>query len=254
MASGYSTMFMAMALKRNNSGKIDAFELDQQAEKAAAKCFKKYNVDTFVQSYVGDARKTSAAMPSDYTIYFLDSLHTEDFARWFIDTHVMRAERAEAFFHMHDIMPPHARVRRWNRPPFDGDQFEEEPTQTWIQKAKRKAKHLVYPPNHSENRKVPIRVYPAEKPGDLQTFDGNWSTEAIWGNKIATLMKPEDNVFLYDIANLYPQLFPRKYDHLAVGRTDRYNIPMEWNETWWCKVTAFKEIYHRFIETKEKKT
>jgi Methyltransferase domain len=253
MASGYSTMFMAMAAKRNNRGRIDSFELDSKVEKAAAKLFKKCGVDKLVQSYVGDARKKSVTMPSDYGIYFLDSLHTEDFARWFIDAHVMRAERTDALFHMHDIMPLHARVRRWNRPPFDGDEFEEKSKKSWLEEIKRKAACFVYPPSHSENRRIPIKVYPAEENGGPQTFDGNCTTEAIWGTKLAALMKWEDHVFLHDIANQYPQLTPRKYDHVAVGRTDSRDVPMEWNETWWCKVAAFKEIYHRFKETEEKK-
>ena len=252
MASGYSTMFMAMAVKRNNRGKIDSFELDSRVEKAAAKLFKKYGVDKLIQSYIGDARKKSIGMPSDYTIYFLDSLHTEDFARWFIDTHVMRAERTDALFHMHDIMPLHARVRRWNRPPFEENEFEEKPEQPWFETIKRTAGGLFYPPHHSKDRKIPIRIYPPEKPGRLQTFDGNCTTEAIWGSKLATLMKQEDHVFLHDIANDYPQLTPRRYDHAAVGRTNSTDLPMEWNETWWCKVEAFKTVYRQSNDIEEK--
>ncbi len=206
-----------------------------------------------VQSYVGDARKKLVTMPSDYTIYFLDSLHTEDFARCIIDTHVMRAERAAALFHMHDIMPLHSRVRRWNRPPFDEDEFEDKPEQSWLEKIKKRLEGLVRPPHHSGNRKIPIRVYPAEENGGLQTFDGNCTTEAIWGSTLSTLMKPGDHIFLHDIANKYPQLTPRKYDYAAIGRTDKNNVPMEWNETWWCKAEEFKVMYRRFIEMEENK-
>lgn len=255
MGSGYTTMFMAMAIKQNNWGMIDSFELEPEAEKAATRLFKKCGVDKFVKSYVGDARKESVTMPSDYTIYFLGSLHTEDFARWFIDTHVIRSEKTEALFHVHDIMPLHARVRRWNEPPFKGNEFEEKPTQAWFRKIKKKAGRLFCLPHNNEDREILIRVHPPEKPGALPTFDGNCTTEAIWVSKLATLMKPEDHVFLYDIANYYPQLAPRKYDHVAVGRTNSNNIPMEWNESWWCKVEAFKTLYYQLseIQKEEKK-
>ena len=224
--SGYATIFMAMALKQNKWGKVDTFEWNATAAKAAVKLFKQYDVDAFVESYVGDARRISVATPSDYNVYFLDSLHTEDFARWFIDTHIMRSDRIDAFFHMHDILPLHSRVRRWNAPPFESD----------------------------EEQRVSIHVHPPDKPGVLDTFDGNSSTEAIWGNKLAALMKPEDNVFVHDIVNDYQQMTPRKYDHAAIGRSDSKNIPMEWNEAWWCNVAALKVAYRQFNETQRDKS
>lgn len=252
-ASGYATMFMAMALKQNNYGKIDTFELDSKAAQAAMKLFKKYSVDTFVESYVGDARKISVKTPPDYTIYFLDSLHTEEFARWFIDTHIMRSEQKDALFHMHDIMPLHARVRRWNTPPFKNNEFDEKPMQSWFEKIRKKVCDMGYLTHQRADRRFSIQVYPPGKAGGLQTFDGNFTTEAIWGNNIATFMNPEYHVFLYDIANQYPQLTPRKYNHAAIGRSDCNNVPMEWNESWWCKVTALKTAYSQFEKMQKEK-
>lgn len=249
-ASGYATLFMAMALKRNNWGKVDTFELNAKAAKAAMKLFKQYDVDTFVQSYIGDAQKISLAMPLDYTIYFLDSLHREDFARWFIDTHVMRSDRIDAIFHMHDIMPLHARVRRWNAPPLAGDEFDEKPRRSSFDKIK----DMVRMPLLQADQKITIQIYPPKQLGHLQTFNGNFTTEAIWGNKLAALAALEDHVFLYDIADDYPLMTPRKYDHATVGRTDSNNIPMEWNETWWCKVEALKRAYRQFNETQREKS
>jgi hypothetical protein len=247
-ASGYATMFMAMALKQNKWGKVDTFELNAKAAKAAVKLFKQYDVDAFVESYVGDARRISVATPSDYNVYFLDSLHTEDFARWFMDTHIMRSDRIDALFHMHDILPLHSRVRRWNAPPFESDEFDEKPRQSMFEKIKDKVHDLVHIPRRQEEQRVSIQVHPPGKLGVLQTFDGNCSTEAILGNKLANLMKPEDHVFLYDITNDYQQMTPRKYDHAAIGRSDSNNIPMEWNESWWCNVAALKVAYRQWIE------
>ena len=247
-ASGYATMFMAMALKQNKWGKVDTFELNAQAAKAAVNLFKRYDVDAFVESYVGDAKKISVATPSDYNVYFLDSLHTEDFARWFIDTHIMRSDRIDALFQMHDILPLHSRVRRWDAPPFESDEFDEKPRQSMFEKIKDKVGDLVQIPRRQEGQRVSIQVHPPDKLGVLQTFDGNCSTEAVFGNKLVALMKPEDHVFLYDIANDYPQMTPRKYDHAAIGRSDSNNTPMEWNESWWCNVAALKLAYRQWIE------
>ena len=54
-------------------------------------------------------------------ILFLDSLHSESFARWFIESFVLTASE-ETLFHMHDILPRHARVRKYGGPPFEKKQ------------------------------------------------------------------------------------------------------------------------------------
>jgi hypothetical protein len=84
----------------------------------------------------------------------------------------------------------------------------------------------------------------------LQTFDGNCTTEAIWGNKLAAMMTEEDHLFLYDVADKYPLLEPRNYDRYAVGRTDSKGEPMEWNEALWCKVSAVKSAYTKLNKLK----
>jgi len=52
-------------------------------------------------------------------------------------------------------------------------------------------------------------------------------------------------VFLHDIAGDYPQLHPRKYDSYAIGRKSTFNMPMEWNESWWCKIPALQAAYKK---------
>ncbi|MFH1081395.1 MAG: class I SAM-dependent methyltransferase [Pseudomonadota bacterium] len=252
-ASGYATLFMAKALKRNNWGKIDTFELNSKAAHAAIKVFRQSGVDAFVESYIGDARKTSLASPSDYTIYFLDSLHTEDFVRWFIDTHVMRSDRIDALFHMHDILPLYARVRRWNAPPFENDEYDENPALSGFGKSINMMRNLLRVPHREDKKIIPIQTFPPGSQEVLETFDGNCTSEAIFGNKLAALIPPEGHVFLHDIANDYPQLTPRKYDHVAVGRSDSNNDPMEWNESWWCNVSDLKKAYRQLYDLQEEK-
>jgi len=55
-------------------------------------------------------------------------------------------------------------------------------------------------------------------------------------------MLSEDSVFLYDVADTYPQLHPRTYDRQAIARADANNNPKEWNNSWWCKVSALKRV------------
>ena len=114
--------------------------------------------------------------------------------------------------------------------------------------------NMIFTPILQKDQKITIPIYPPKQLGLLQTFSGNFTTEAIWGNKLAALAAPEDHVFLHDIADDYPLLTPRKYDHAAVGRTDSNNIPMEWNETWWCNVAALKRAYCQFNETQREKS
>ena len=97
---------------------------------------------------------------------------------------------------------------------------------------------------------VQIQTYPPEDGEAMQTFDGNCTTEAIWGNKLVGMMSKEDHLFLYDVAYKYSLLEPRKYDRNAVGRTDSKGEPMEWNEALWCKVAAVKSAYMELNKVK----
>jgi hypothetical protein len=64
------------------------------------------------------------------------------------------------------------------------------------------------------------------------------------------MMVKEDYLFLYDIADSYSFLNPREYDRDAVGRTDSKGNPMEWNESFWCKVSAIKSAYAKINKVK----
>ena len=243
-ASGYATLFMALALKRNNWGKIDTHEVDPKASQSARRRFIEYQVDAFVESHVGDARKTSVNAARDYAIYFLDSLHAEEFARWFIESHVLHSDRIDALFHMHDILPLHARVRRWDAPPFEGSDLDPNASKSKKGVFSRLLNHI-RKDNHNDEAPIPLQVFPAEDGEEFQTFNGNCTSEAVWGNKLAATMNPMDHVFLYDLIPDYPELSPAKYNETVIGRADSRNRPMEWNESWWCTVAALKKVYRQ---------
>ncbi len=245
-SSGYSTMFMALALKKNKGGLIFSYELDLKAAKSAATNFNNYQVNDFVKLHIGDAQQTSIVAPDDFNLYFLDSLHTNTFARWFIETHVLKASRSDALFHMHDILPRHARVRCHNGPPFEGTPLDPDPKISISKKVKRAIKKILNIEKQMEDDRAPLCIYPPLLGKELPTYDGNCTTEAVLGNDLAALMKPEDSVFLYDVIDDYPNLEPLKYNSLFCRyypRADDKNQPMEWNNSWWCSVTALKEAY-----------
>jgi len=245
-SSGYSTMFMALALKKNEGGVIFSYELDPKAAKAASVVFKKYQVNDFVRLHIGDARETSVSVPNDFNLYFLDSLHTDTFARWFIEDHVLKASQSDALFHMHDILPRHARVRCHNGPPFEGTPLDPNPKISRSKKLKRTIKKILNMEKQVESDRAPLCIYPPLSEKELHTYDGNCTTEAVLGNDLATFMKPDDFVFLYDLIDDYPHLEPQKYSSSFCryyNRADNKNMPMEWNNSFWCSVTALKEAY-----------
>jgi predicted O-methyltransferase YrrM len=245
-SSGYSTMFMALALKKNEGGLIFSYELDPKAAKSAAAIFNDYQVNNFVKLHIGDAQKTSVLAPNDFNLYFLDSLHTETFARWFIETHVLKASRRDALFHMHDVLPRHARVRCHNGPPFEGTPLDPNRKISGSKKLKRTIKKILNVERQVEDDRAPLCIYPPLSEKELPTYDGNCTTEAVLGNNLATFMKSEDYVFLYDVIDDYPNLEPSKYNSSFCRyykRADYKNMPMEWNNSWWCSVTALKEAY-----------
>lgn len=225
-ASGYATLFMASALKKNKKGIIDTFELNANIAKAAQDNFRRYKVSRFIRLITGDARTTSINCDKDYDIYFLDSLHSEDFARWFVKSHILPSVKNNSLFHMHDIMPRHAKVRCWQALPI-----------------KQKVKNII--------KKILRRTYNNAETDELisikenSLYDGNRTTEAILGNKLAKLMNKSEYVFLYDIADEYPELEPRKYNSKAMARQDAKGNPLEWNESLWCYSKPLKRAYKK---------
>src|SRR3990172_8364991 len=119
-ANGYSSLFMALALRENASGRLETFELSAKNARGAQENFRRFGVEACVRLHVGDARRTVREIPLEKTgLLFLDSLHSGPFARSYLETLLPRLE-ARVPVHIHDILPPHARVRHFHGPPFRG--------------------------------------------------------------------------------------------------------------------------------------
>ncbi len=102
-ASGYATLFIALAMKENNVGLVETYEWDAVAANAAKRNLVEQGVSPFVRVHEGDARILLANPDSDFDIYFLDSMHIAHFAKWFVEKCVLSSSSDDALFHMHDI-------------------------------------------------------------------------------------------------------------------------------------------------------
>ncbi len=233
-SSGYSTLFMAMALKKNKQGKIYTFEIDENNQKAARENFKRFEVDDFVESIKGDAKKQIKKIKNlnKADILFLDSEHTADFARWFIKELVMKNTQKESLFHIHDVMPPQARVRKFGGPPWGVTTIH------FYRKIIWKLLHIIAG-NPVEEEKIVIQKGEGKK---LSTYNGNEGTEAVFANKLTAKISPKEYVYLYDIADKYKKtLSSRKYDKFSVGHQDQYGNPFEWNCAMWAYANSIKK-------------
>lgn len=238
-SSGYSTLFMGLAMKENRAGRIDTFELDPRAAAAAGRNFARWGVDSHIRVHVGDAMKNvGAATGVNASILFLDSLHTEAFARWFVERFVLGAPR-DALFHMHDIMPPDARVRKFGGPPFPAPK-----PIGWAKRMKNRIGGRV--PTNEELMPGEKNLFPPGEDSPLQTYDGNDTTEARFGNMLAGKIEPTEKVYCHNAADRFPELEPREYDSMVKGRMDRFGNPREWNESLWTYCGSMAVAYAAF--------
>jgi len=80
--------------------------------------FERFSVGDFVNIHIGDARLTAKYISiKDNILLFLDSLHTEEFCRWFIKSFVLHVP-PDTLLQVHDAMPKDATVRKAGGPPW----------------------------------------------------------------------------------------------------------------------------------------
>jgi hypothetical protein len=172
---------------------------------------------------------------------FLDSLHTEEFARWFINRWVSMV-LGDTLFQVHDVMPPNARVRFDNGPPWK-DGFNAI--------ARNLARQIWGKPSREALGHIKPAAFPSASPENLPTTNGVFLSEAEFINRMVQNMPRGSYAYLHELIDEYPQLSPGRYDHLAIKRQDRFGKPKEWNEAIWM---LSGEVYKsfRFLQEQEK--
>lgn len=226
-SSGYSTIIQSLALKKNESGVIHTFEIDPKLAASAIAALRQFHADERVNVHVGDARVEVDRLPELELpiMLFLDSLHTQEFVRWFIERWVIHAP-SDTLFHVHDVMPPSARVR------FDGGP----PWRTGLREIILNAgRRVLGRPTLESVGYIAPNTFPPTTPNDLPTTDGVFLSEAVFVNRLVEAMPSGSFVYLHHLADEYPQLSPRRFDALAIKRENKDGQPMEWNEAVWLQ-------------------
>lgn len=222
--SGYSSLFSALALKANGYGQLETFELLLELAAAARGNFERFGVTEVVRLHVGDARETVSELlgegrgKQEREILFLDSEHTDEFARFFLDT-FLPGTHPESLFHMHDTLPPKARVMYRPLEAMNGRRFWLRTQVYWT--LRRLWPRLVAPDLRCWIKPVPFD--PASQ-----------SSEARLRHKLSAQIASEAQVCVHDLIDRYPLLDGRRYDRTSVWRCDSQGKPMEWNESWWA--------------------
>lgn len=221
-SSGYSSLFSSLALKANGRGRLETFELTPSSAAAAQANFDRYGVKDFVRLWVGDARETAVTLlnerrqqPPALEILFLDSEHSEEFARSYLDLFLPDAH-PDSLFHMHDILPPD--VKLMVRPLAAMKEWAFRP-KGWLYRRLRKfAPSLV--PNHPRRWVTPVPYT------DIPS-------EAVFGHRLAAQIPAEQQAYMHAIIDRYPSFEGHRYDETSVWRCGANGEAREWNESWW---------------------
>lgn len=234
MSSGYSTIISAMALKKNGYGTIDTFELNANLERPVRRLFNNFGVNDLVAIHIGDAQQVAQKVPQkNNVLLFLDSLHSEQFCRWFIEHFVLRAT-ADSLFHVHDVMPTYARVRKAGGPPRTKEGI-------YI-RFKRAVRLALKGFRQSDDGRIPPTI---RYEGGWWTYDGNEYSEARFINYLIDKMESGSYAYLHHLVDKIPAFQPHRYDPLAISRQDSMGKPCEWNETVWMYCGAVKKFYKK---------
>lgn len=109
MASGYSTTFSLLAIKKNGVGFLDTFEMNHKLFEQVKKNFADWDLLDLVHIHIGDVKETYKNLASrEAEILFLDAVHKKEFARWFIETFNIREY---SLLQIHDVLPTNAKVK-----------------------------------------------------------------------------------------------------------------------------------------------
>lgn len=245
-SSGYSTTFMAAAVRRNGEGHIHTVDIDASAQQAAARWLAEQELSSAVTLHLGDCRTVVPTLLSDdVDMLFIDTLHSFDMAAWYF-TSLIPHLRRDALVQIHDVMPPEARVRIHGGPPF-APPARAKPL-TPVQRMKRTAwlaLHLqspfVEPLPHEILPLHLVEQHPPRTSGEQPTIDGNYFEEAVLIRELLRDSDPSAFVYLHRIMASYPALSPQRFASTdRIGRSDARGAALEWNETLWTRAGALK--------------
>jgi predicted O-methyltransferase YrrM len=252
-SSGYSTTFMALALKRNGHGRLHTIDIDVQAQSAAVQWLGQNDLMSRVEMHTGDCRDVVPnLLRDDVDLVFIDTLHSFDIAQWYLAAVIPRL-RAETLVHIHDVMPAEARVRIHGGPPFPTEPPPVRPPLSHlIKRFFWLLLHLRVPnplPQRPPREMLPLRslaVNAPGSPGELPSIDGNYFEEAVLIRELLAGESPAEAVYLHRMHNVVAANEPMRYaPHDQIQRTDSFGNALEWNDALWCRASTLQRVAQR---------
>lgn len=246
-SSGYSTTFTALALRANGHGVVHSVDLDGTAQAAASAWLERCGVREQVVLHTGDCRDVVPGLVRDgIDLLFIDSLHSFELTDWYL-RQVVPQLPGDTLVHIHDVMPPEARVRIHGGPPYE--KAPPPPRSPRMHLIKRFVWLLLHGkwPNPFPAR-PPREILPLERlevfdaPGPLPAIDGNYFEEAVLIRELVRGAEPDEAVYLHRLADALGIPDPQQYAALdRIGRSDATGSPLEWNDALWCRAEVLQD-------------
>ena len=252
-SSGYSTTFTALALKRNGHGRVHTIDIDAQAQRAAARWLAQNDLMSCVEMHTGDCRDVVPKLLGDHVdLVFIDTLHSFDIAEWYFADVIPRL-RADALVHIHDVMPPEARVRIHGGPPFSPEPPAARPPLAhlvkrffWLLLRLRFPNPLPQRPPREILPLHTLTVKAPASPAEMPSIDGNYFEEAVLIRDLLIEESPVDAVYLHRLHHAFPADEPMRYAARdLIQRTDSLGNPLEWNDALWCRASTLARVGQR---------
>lgn len=246
-SSGYSTSFTALALAKNGVGLLETVDIDAKAQGAAEKWLGQLGVLSQVRMHTGDCRVVvPPLLGPDVDILFVDTLHSFEITAWYLRELVPKLN-TNTLVHIHDVMPPEARVRIHGGPPYASVAPPAKPNRIYLLKrALWLLRHGKFPnpfPGDSLREVLPLdRLETFGADGDeLPTIDGNYFEEATLIRELLLDSDPKEAVYVHRLVDALPvnkaqQFAGHPYNHRTNGRGE----PFEWNDGLWCRAATLQ--------------
>jgi predicted O-methyltransferase YrrM len=252
-SSGYSTTFSALALRRNGRGRLHTVDIDTRAQEAAAAWLSRNEVRSCVEMHAGDCRAVvPRLLRDDVDIMFIDTLHSFEIAEWYFESVIPRL-RPDALVHIHDVMPPEARVRIHGGPPYQREtRTARPPLGHLIKRFVWLMLHLKVPnpfPQRPPREMLPLDSLQVNVPatsGELPSVDGNYFEEAVLIRELLAGEDPSEAVYLHRLHGVVDADEPMRYaPRDEIQRTDSFGNPLEWNDAVWCRASTLQRVGQR---------